>query len=70
MTARTSIELEKRLGRYPTAPELALWREGPVTRELSLVELAAVKRIWPGMQLEFKLEDRRERQTPSRRGLD
>ncbi len=54
-------EAERRLGRYLTAPELekVAQESSSAHPELAEQELRALKRIWPGMQLEFKLTDRR-----------
>jgi len=52
-------EIEKRLGRYLTAPELENVEQGATTHELTPEELRAVKRIWPHVQMEFKLEGHR-----------
>ena len=57
---RRRAEAERWLGRYLTAAEVELIRQGRASEHggLSLEEIRAVKRIWPGMQLEFKLEAR------------
>ena len=49
-------EIEKKLGRYLTAPELENVEQGATSHQLTPQELRAVKRIWPHVQLEFKLE--------------
>lgn len=49
-------EAERRHGRYLTATELEKVQQGATSKYLTAQELRAVKRIWPGMQLEFKLE--------------
>ncbi len=52
-------EAEKRQGRYLTAPEVHEIAHGSTSDKLSALELRAMKRIWPGMQLEFNLERHR-----------
>lgn len=49
-------DAEKRYGRYLTAPEVEKIHQGATSKDLTAVERTAVQRIWPGMQLEFKLE--------------
>lgn len=72
-TSRTTKELEKRLGRYLTAPEVENVRQGRSSksqRELTAQEIRALHRIWPGMNLQYQLNlgDRRERtETAGRR---
>jgi len=53
---RAVQEAEAKHGRYLTLPELEKIHERASSLTLELHELEAVKRIWPGMQLEFKLE--------------
>ncbi len=48
-------EAETRYGRYLTAPEVEKVHQGATSKHWTARELRAVKRIWPGMQLEFKL---------------
>jgi len=59
---RAVSEAEKKHGRYLTLPELekvhdeaASGHQETYVGELSALEVRAMKRIWPGMQLEFKL---------------
>jgi len=52
-------EIEKKLGRYLTGPELENVRQGAASSELTAEEIRAVKRIWPHVQMEFKLEGHR-----------
>jgi len=58
---RAVEEAEKGHGRYLTLPELEKIHEDAFSGqetykgELSAVELRAMKRIWPGMQLQFNL---------------
>ncbi len=62
MTSRVTQELERKLGRYLTRRELEEVdpkRTSPPRGALTDQETRAVKRIWPGMQLEFKLEGER-----------
>ena len=56
--AESVSEAEKRLGRYLTAPEVEFVRQGQSSKSRAFTETErrALKRIWPGMQLEFKLE--------------
>jgi len=59
---RAVAEAERKHGRYLTLPELERIHEDASSgqeTELSPVEIRAMKRIWPGMQLEFKLEEHR-----------
>jgi len=49
-------EAEKKHGRYLTAPEVEKIEQGATSEQLTPLELRAMKRIWPGMQLEFNLE--------------
>jgi len=56
---RAVREAEDTHGRYLTLPELEKIHEGASSNELTPVELRAMKRIWPGMQLEFNLERHR-----------
>ncbi len=59
MWRTTSAELEKKLGRYLTAPELEILQQGATSKKqiaLRQAERAAVSHIWPGMQLGLKLE--------------
>ncbi|MEE8139190.1 MAG: hypothetical protein V3T81_10040 [Thermoanaerobaculia bacterium] len=60
-SARVTAQLERKLGRYLTSRELNFVQQGGTSEEggLTRAELRAVKRIWPGMQLEFKLEKNR-----------
>lgn len=51
----TVAEIEKKLGRYLTAPELENVQQRRSSHELTAEELRAVKRIWPHVQLEFQL---------------
>ena len=53
------LPLEKKLGRYLTAPEVEFVRQVGSSHKLTAAERRAVKRIWPGMQLDFKLERHR-----------
>ena len=72
-TSRTTKELERRLGRYLTAPELANVQQGRSSKsqqELTAQEIRALHRIWPGINLQYELNlgDRSERtETVSRR---
>ncbi len=61
MTSRTTQQLERKLGRYLTLTEIEEVDPKRTSRhvgrgDLTEEELRAVKRIWPRMQLEFKLE--------------
>jgi len=49
-------EAEKKHGRYLTLPEVEKIHQEASSGQLTPVELRAMKRIWPGMQLEFNLE--------------
>jgi len=51
--------IEKKLGRYLTAPELENVRQGAASSELTAEEIRAVKRIWPHVQIELNLEAHR-----------
>ncbi len=53
-------ELERKLGRYLTAPEAQVLAQKRSSKHARLTgqELRAVKRIFPGMQLQFNLEER------------
>jgi len=51
----TLAEIEKDFGRYLTAPEIENAQHRRFSHELTAEELRAVKRIWPHVQLEFKL---------------
>jgi len=53
------LEAEKKQGRYLTAPELEKIRQEASSEQLTPVELRALHRIWPGMQLKFNLESHR-----------
>jgi len=50
------LEAEKKHGRYLTAPEVEKIEQGSTSEQLTPRELRAMKRIWPGFQLEFNLE--------------
>ncbi len=56
MAGKAVLDAERRLGRYLTAPELEKIHHGASSNDLTPEEVRAVKRIWPGMQLEFNLE--------------
>ena len=53
------LEAEKVRGRYLTLPELQKIHEEAPSKQLTPVELRAMKRIWPGFELKFNLERHR-----------
>jgi len=56
LVRKAVAEAEAARGRYLTAPEAEKIHQGATSTDLTARELRAVKRIWPGMQLEFNLE--------------
>jgi len=56
LVRKAVAEAEKKHGRYLTPPEVAKLHQEATSNDLTPVELRALMRIWPGMQLEFKLE--------------
>jgi len=56
-------DAERRHGRYLTAPEVEKIEQEATSKhpayDLTPQERRAMKRIWPGMQLEFNLESHR-----------